>query len=110
MGWQPATRSSSNHPIASATGRPWRQRRNECEGPYSRIQVSSRNPPESLVDCFVDGFAQGDAGHARTLVAIDAAMTGEPIVELRNLSKSYRRGGQIVPVLSDITLDIPVGE
>jgi putative ABC transport system ATP-binding protein len=37
-------------------------------------------------------------------------MTGEPIVELRNLSKSYRRGGQIVPVLSDITLDIPAGE
>ncbi|HEX2824721.1 MAG TPA: ABC transporter ATP-binding protein [Burkholderiales bacterium] len=34
----------------------------------------------------------------------------EPIVEIRNLSKSYRRGGQVVPVLSDITLDIPAGE
>src|SRR3954471_19573190 len=37
-------------------------------------------------------------------------MTPEPIVEIRNLSKSYRRGGQIVPVLSDITLDIAPGE
>src|SRR5215210_1537094 len=34
----------------------------------------------------------------------------EPIVEIRNLSKSYRRGGQVVPVLSDITLDIARGE
>ena len=33
-----------------------------------------------------------------------------PIVEIRNLSKSYRRGGQIVPVLQDITLDIASGE
>ena len=33
-----------------------------------------------------------------------------PIVEIRNLSKSYRRGGQIVPVLSDITLDIAAGD
>jgi len=32
------------------------------------------------------------------------------IVEIRNLSKSYRRGGQIVPVLQDITLDIASGE
>src|SRR5687767_2626517 len=34
----------------------------------------------------------------------------QPIVEIRNLSKSYRRGGQIVPVLQDITLDIASGE
>jgi putative ABC transport system ATP-binding protein len=33
-----------------------------------------------------------------------------PIVEIRNLSKSYRRGGQIVPVLEDLTFDIPAGE
>jgi putative ABC transport system ATP-binding protein len=33
-----------------------------------------------------------------------------PIVEIRNLSKSYRRGGQIVPVLEDLTFDIPDGE
>ncbi|MEN3354736.1 MAG: putative transport system ATP-binding protein, partial [Betaproteobacteria bacterium] len=37
-------------------------------------------------------------------------MKTEPIVEIRNLSKSYRRGGQIVPVLSDITLDIARGD
>jgi putative ABC transport system ATP-binding protein len=34
----------------------------------------------------------------------------QPIVEIRSLVKSYRRGGQIVPVLSDITLDIESGE
>jgi putative ABC transport system ATP-binding protein len=30
----------------------------------------------------------------------------KPIVEIRNLNKSYRRGTQIVPVLHDITFDI----
>jgi putative ABC transport system ATP-binding protein len=34
----------------------------------------------------------------------------EPLVEIRNLSKAYRRGGQIVPVLSDITLNIAAGD
>jgi putative ABC transport system ATP-binding protein len=33
-----------------------------------------------------------------------------PIVEIRNLSKSYRRGSQLIPVLQDISLDIPEGE
>ncbi len=33
-----------------------------------------------------------------------------PLVEIRNLAKSYRRGDQIVPVLSDITLDIQAGD
>ncbi|MGE5838449.1 MAG: ABC transporter ATP-binding protein [Deltaproteobacteria bacterium] len=32
------------------------------------------------------------------------------MVELRNLFKSYRRGGQILPVLTDITLDIREGD
>ncbi len=33
-----------------------------------------------------------------------------PIVEITNLSKSYRRGSQIIPVLQEITLDIAEGE
>jgi putative ABC transport system ATP-binding protein len=33
-----------------------------------------------------------------------------PMVELKNLFKSYRRGGQILPVLRDITLDIREGD
>lgn len=33
-----------------------------------------------------------------------------PVVEIRSLSKSYRRGGQIVPVLQDITFDIMSGD
>ncbi|RNC70999.1 MAG: ABC transporter ATP-binding protein [Desulfuromonadales bacterium] len=34
----------------------------------------------------------------------------EPIVAVRNLSKSYRRGNQVVPVLEDISFDIAQGE
>jgi len=32
------------------------------------------------------------------------------LVEIRNLAKAYQRGGQTVPVLSDITLDIASGD
>jgi len=32
------------------------------------------------------------------------------IVEIKNLVKSYRRGGQIVPVLQDLTFDIAAGD
>ena len=32
------------------------------------------------------------------------------LVEIRNLAKSYTRGGQAVPVLADITLDIAAGD
>jgi putative ABC transport system ATP-binding protein len=31
-------------------------------------------------------------------------------VEIRNLTKSYRRGDQLVPVLRDINMDIPAGD
>lgn len=34
----------------------------------------------------------------------------QPIVEIQNLNKSYRRGTQTVPVLHDITFDIQEGE
>ena len=34
----------------------------------------------------------------------------EPIVHIKHLTKSYHRGEQIVPVLTDITFDIPTGE
>ena len=34
----------------------------------------------------------------------------QPVVEIRNLVKSYHRGGQPVPVLTNITLDIARGE
>ena len=32
------------------------------------------------------------------------------IVEIRHLAKSYRRGGQIIPVLNDLSFDIAEGE
>jgi putative ABC transport system ATP-binding protein len=41
---------------------------------------------------------------------VSEASSAAPIVEIRNLSKAYRRGGQIVPVLNDITLDIAAGD
>ena len=37
-------------------------------------------------------------------------MNDRPIVSLTKISKSYRRGGQIIPVLNDITLAIAAGE
>src|SRR5579859_2167027 len=37
-------------------------------------------------------------------------MTAPPIVEMRHLYKSYRRGGIVVPVLHDLTFDIADGE
>jgi putative ABC transport system ATP-binding protein len=35
---------------------------------------------------------------------------GHPLVEIKNLFKSYYRGSQQIPVLQDISLDIPEGE
>ncbi|PWB77534.1 MAG: ABC transporter ATP-binding protein [Candidatus Methylomirabilota bacterium] len=32
------------------------------------------------------------------------------LIDIRNLAKSYRRGGQIVPVLTDITLEVRKGD
>ena len=37
-------------------------------------------------------------------------MAGTPIVEIRHLFKSYKRGGQAVPVLHDLSFDIAEGE
>jgi putative ABC transport system ATP-binding protein len=34
----------------------------------------------------------------------------QPIVEIKNISKSYRRGAEIIPVLENINLDISEGE
>ncbi len=36
--------------------------------------------------------------------------TPTPIVQIRSVSKAYRRGGQIVPVLEEISFDIAQGE
>ncbi len=37
-------------------------------------------------------------------------MPGTPIVEIRHLFKSYRRGGLVIPVLHDLSFDIAQGE
>src|SRR5258706_15866831 len=37
-------------------------------------------------------------------------MADRPLVSITHLSKGYRRGGQVVPVLRDITLAIPAGD
>jgi putative ABC transport system ATP-binding protein len=38
------------------------------------------------------------------------ASAPSPFIVLRRLSKAYRRGGQIVPVLNDISLEVAAGE
>jgi putative ABC transport system ATP-binding protein len=37
-------------------------------------------------------------------------MAARPIVDIAHVTKGYRRGGQVVPVLHDITLAIPHGD
>jgi putative ABC transport system ATP-binding protein len=46
----------------------------------------------------------------RAVTSHAAAAAPRSIIEIRNLSKAYRRGAQIVPVLNDITLDIAAGD
>ena len=41
---------------------------------------------------------------------MEEAAQKPPIVEIKNLSKSYRRGAQFIPVLEDITFAIAEGE
>jgi putative ABC transport system ATP-binding protein len=41
---------------------------------------------------------------------VNLADGGPKVVSIRNLSKSYRRGGQTVPVLADLDLDIAAGD
>jgi putative ABC transport system ATP-binding protein len=40
----------------------------------------------------------------------DAASTAEPLVAIRGLTKYYVRGGQVIPVLVGINLDVYVGD
>ena len=37
-------------------------------------------------------------------------MAAQPLIRLRNVSKAYRRGRQLVPVLNGIDLDVPAGD
>jgi putative ABC transport system ATP-binding protein len=41
---------------------------------------------------------------------MDASSTAPTLVEIRDLSKYYQRGGQIIPVLVDIDLDVRLGD
>jgi putative ABC transport system ATP-binding protein len=45
-----------------------------------------------------------------SIVNNHAEPPGEPVVHIRQLSKSYYRGGQIIPVLANISFDIIHGE
>src|SRR5207249_2067797 len=49
-------------------------------------------------DTRIDNAARGDS------------ISSLPLVEIRNLTKCYQRGGQIIPVLVDIDLDVRVGD
>ncbi len=41
---------------------------------------------------------------------MSAGAAARPVVEIRNLAKSYRRGDQVVQVLRNINMDIPAGD
>ena len=43
-------------------------------------------------------------------VSPDGATPARPIVQISHLTKGYRRGEQFVPVLMDITLEVPRGD
>ena len=43
-------------------------------------------------------------------MTVSANELKRPLVQIKNLSKHYTRGDQDVPVLTDITLDIPDGD
>jgi putative ABC transport system ATP-binding protein len=51
-----------------------------------------------------------DGGAAASGVIPVPAGIQQPLISLRGVSKSYRRGGQIVPVLNGITLDVERGD
>jgi putative ABC transport system ATP-binding protein len=37
-------------------------------------------------------------------------MAGEALIELKNVAKNYKRGGETLPIFSDLTLTIPQGD
>ncbi|MDE2058593.1 MAG: ABC transporter ATP-binding protein [candidate division NC10 bacterium] len=41
---------------------------------------------------------------------MDETASPLPLIAIRNVAKSYRRGGQIVPVLTDITFEVRAGD
>lgn len=41
---------------------------------------------------------------------MDGTDASPPLIDIRNVAKAYRRGGQIVPVLTDITLQVRRGD
>jgi putative ABC transport system ATP-binding protein len=41
---------------------------------------------------------------------VDGTAAPLPLIDIRNVAKSYRRGGQIVPVLTDITFEVRAGD
>jgi putative ABC transport system ATP-binding protein len=49
-------------------------------------------------------------GRTTTAPAADAKVAREPLVAIRSLTKYYTRGGQIIPVLVDINLEVFPGD
>jgi len=47
---------------------------------------------------------------AERKIDADPASRGDPLVAVRNLTKHYVRGGQVIPVLVDIDLDVYAGD
>jgi putative ABC transport system ATP-binding protein len=54
--------------------------------------------------------SRATANGAVTTAAPVDLLQAQPLVSIRNLSKYYVRGGQVIPVLVDIDLDVAVGD
>jgi len=57
----------------------------------------------------VDSVSARLRGGAKSHRAVEESMPN-PIVQVRGVSKSYRRDSMAIPVLRDISLDVPEGE
>ena len=55
-------------------------------------------------------MTSSDAVISTSSAASAAGGRGEPLVSVRNLTKYYVRGGQVIPVLVDIDLDVYAGD
>jgi putative ABC transport system ATP-binding protein len=87
-----------------------------CATRAMRLDSARRLPPLVLrCSAAHRGFSEtlslyGEMVMVRRTQVNKHLMEPQNIVEIRSISKSYRRGEQILPVLNDISFDIPEGE
>ena len=73
-------------------------------------EVAGVKPGDKVVVKPLDAPLDGKRVRVDAAMSAAAAPAAPVLVEIRSVSKAYRRGGQVVPVLNDITLDIRAGD